>query len=95
MNVVQLRNSNSATSVARSTLVQSMCASITTDDTHLLHMNSTNCARGTDLDCGEEILLYFSMIESREDVFKICNNVVQLWTESNSSFRECDIVVLE
>lgn len=87
MNVVQLRNSNSATSVARSTLVQSMCASITTDDTHLLLTNNTNCARGTDLDCGEEVLLYFSTIETREDVFKTCSNVVQLWTERNSSLE--------
>jgi len=87
MNVVQLRNSNSATSVARSTLVQSMCASITTDDTHLLLMNSTNCARGTDLVCGEEALLYLSVIETREDVFKTCSNVVQLWTERNSSLE--------
>jgi len=64
-----------------------MCASITTDDTHLLLTNSTNCARDTDLDCGEEVLLYFSTIETREDVFKTCSHVVQLWTEMNSSLE--------
>jgi hypothetical protein len=58
-------------------------------------MNSTNCARGADLDCGEGVLLYFPTIEAREDVFKTCNNAVHLWTGRKSSFRECDVVIHE
>jgi len=62
MNVVQLRNSNSATSVAGDILVQSMCVSITRDDTRLLIMKSTNCAKGTDLDLYELMVKRFDYI---------------------------------
>lgn len=50
MNVALLRNSNNATSVAGNILVQSMCASITWDGTHLITMKSINYARGMNLD---------------------------------------------
>lgn len=86
MNVVQLRNSNSATSVAGGTLGQSMCASITRDGIHLLIMKSTSCVRGAHSDLCELMVKRFDYIIPCLKLAIMCSQDViycNLWTASD------------
>lgn len=86
MNVVQLRNSSNATSVARSTLAQSMCVSITKDGIHLLLMKNTSCVRGTDSDLCKLTVKRFDYIIPWLKLVNMCSEDViycNLWAASD------------
>lgn len=64
-----------------------VCARALPQTTPTCYLRTVPTVLEAHLGCGEEVLLYFCTIETREDVFKTCSNVVQLWTEMNSSLE--------